>query len=211
MEGLHLGFQIVMRDAPNPVFFFSSQTGLVNTEPPTTPSLLTNIGSGVSIIKIGETLERVTGTCLGGGTLLGLATSILGVRNYEDILDLCERGHSENADLMLSDIYGSEAPHTLAVSLGRLAMGNKEDFKKEDIAKSLMNMVAFNIGQIAYLAAKLQKIDHIYFAGNFIRNYTYTMDRLSYAVNYWSQGQIKPLFLKYDGFFGVLGALFKDC
>lgn len=149
------------------------------------PSLLCNIGSGVSIIKIEEDrITRVTGTCLGGGTVLGLATAILGIESYEELLELCQHGNANNTDLLISDIYGPTHPDTLAVSLGKIAMLGPQEFKKPDIAKSLLNMVGYNIGQIAYLSSRLEKTDHIYFAGNFIRGYEYTMDRINYAVDY---------------------------
>jgi hypothetical protein len=46
---------------------------------------------------------------------------------------------------MFSDIYGGEMPSTLAVSLGKISIGDPTLFQKADIAKSLMNMVAYNV------------------------------------------------------------------
>lgn len=113
---------------------------------PEGPSMIVNIGTGVSVLYVGEDIERVTGTCIGGGTLLGLATAILGVSSYEEILDLCEIGEPSNCDFMLTDIYGPDAPSTLAVSLGKISLEDPENFKREDIAKSLINMISYNIG-----------------------------------------------------------------
>lgn len=48
-------------------------------------------------------------------------------------------------------------------------------------------MIAFNIGQVAYLVAKLHKIERVYFAGNFIRNHKETMDCINYAFNFFSK------------------------
>lgn len=33
------------------------------------------------------------------------------------------------------------------------------------------------------------------------------MIMLSYAMEYWSQGDIKALFLQHEGYFGALGAM----
>lgn len=48
-------------------------------------------------------------------------------------------------------------------------------------------MIAFNIGQVAYLVAKMEKIDRVYFAGNFIRNHKETMDCINFSFNFFSQ------------------------
>lgn len=49
------------------------------------PCLLVNIGSGVSIIKVGAdgTFERVSGTSLGGGTLWGLLSLLTPARTFD--------------------------------------------------------------------------------------------------------------------------------
>ena len=58
------------------------------------PKLLVSIGSGVSIIKVSDfnTFERVSGTMIGGGTLLGLANLLTGVKDFDQILDLSKQG-----------------------------------------------------------------------------------------------------------------------
>jgi len=73
------------RPSPNPpqygVIFESNPT-------PQLPCLLVNIGSGVSIIKIGEdgTFERVSGTSLGGGTLWGLLSLLTPATSFDGTL-----------------------------------------------------------------------------------------------------------------------------
>jgi type II pantothenate kinase len=208
MDALHRGLTFVIKNGTSPTYEFDRERGLrefAASEP--SPALLVNIGTGVSILKLDDTLTRISGTCLGGGTLLGLGTCLLGVSRYEEILELCEQGSSEAVDLHVSDIYGADFSNTLAVSLGKLVISEHLDYRPADLARSLVNMVAYNIGQIAYLCARKEQITHVYFAGNFIRNYEYIMDRLSYAMHFWSKGQQTPLFLRHDGYFGALGSL----
>jgi len=52
--------------------------------------LLVSIGSGVSMIKVNKTgtFERVNGTMIGGGTLVGLAHLLTGVRDFDEIIEL---------------------------------------------------------------------------------------------------------------------------
>eukprot|EP00178_Gracilaria_changii_P028106 TRINITY_DN958_c0_g1_i2.p1 TRINITY_DN958_c0_g1~~TRINITY_DN958_c0_g1_i2.p1 ORF type:complete len:582 (-),score=100.39 TRINITY_DN958_c0_g1_i2:2241-3986(-) len=80
-------------------------------------------------------------------------------------------------------------------------------YRPQDIALSLLRMVSYNIGQIAYLNARVYDLDTIYFGGNFIRNHPYTIADISFAVDFWSGGSMKALFLKHDGYLGAIGAL----
>ena len=52
--------------------------------------MLVSIGSGVSMIKVSNNgaFERVSGTMIGGGTLVGLSNLLTGVRNFDEIVDL---------------------------------------------------------------------------------------------------------------------------
>ncbi|PXF41220.1 Pantothenate kinase 2 [Gracilariopsis chorda] len=79
-------------------------------------------------------------------------------------------------------------------------------YRPQDIALALLRMVSYNIGQIAYLNARVHNLDRIYFGGNFIRNHPYTVADISFAVDFWSQGKMKALFLKHDGYLGAIGA-----
>lgn len=79
-------------------------------------------------------------------------------------------------------------------------------FRAEDVALSLLRMVAYNVGQIAVLNARLHDLERIYFGGNFVRNHPHTIADVSFAVNFWSGGKTQALFLKHDGFLGAIGA-----
>jgi pantothenate kinase len=60
-------------------------------------------------------------------------------------------------------------------------------FKEEDLARSLLLSTSNDIGQIAYLQAKLHNLNKIYFGGYFIRGHPITMHTITYAINYWSK------------------------
>jgi type II pantothenate kinase len=129
------------------------------------------------------------------------------VTSYDELLDLCKAGEANNVDLLYSDI-DCNLEATLAVSLGKLALSSGENFSREDIAKSIIHMIAYNIGHVAFLAGKLQGVQQVCFVGNFLRGYEYIMDRISFAVNYWSDGKASALFMRHDGYFGAIGCLF---
>lgn len=71
-------------------------------------------------------------------------------------------------------------------------------------------MMCNNIGQIAYLDAQRHGLTRIYFGGFFIRDHPDTMQRISFAVNFWSKGKIQAMFLSHEGYLGALGAFLSN-
>lgn len=121
---------------------------------------------------------------------------------------------------MVGDIYGQNSDaldklgltaDVVASSFGKLVAKQHpaRGLNQEDLARALLLMVTNNIGQVAYLNAKLHKTKRIFFVGNFLRQNTLSQRRLSYAINYWSQGKMEALFLEHEGYFGALGAFLK--
>ncbi|CUS24258.1 LAQU0S15e00496g1_1 [Lachancea quebecensis] len=80
-------------------------------------------------------------------------------------------------------------------------------FSNSDISKSLLYAISNNIGQIAYLQAKVHNVPNIYFGGSYIRGHLMTMNTLSYAINFWSNSKKQAFFLKHEGYLGAMGAL----
>ena len=132
-------------------------------------------------------------------------------------MKLAERGDPSKVDMMVGDIYGQDSdalekvglpPNLVASSFGKLVAKSDpaKGVKQEDLARALLLMVTNNIGQVAYLNAKLSNTPRIYFVGNFLRQNQISQHRLSYAINYWSKGEMEALFLEHEGYFGALGA-----
>ncbi|KAI9099415.1 fumble-domain-containing protein [Phlyctochytrium arcticum] len=225
MECLITGLNFLVRQIPYEVFTYDERrTESMQFE--TTPSelfpyLLVNIGSGVSILKVtsDETYERISGTSLGGGTLWGLLSLLTDAKDYDEMLDLSQKGDNKNVDMLVGDIYGGDYPKiglkgsAIASSFGKVfktpLAERKGKFKQEDISRSLLYLVSNNIGQIAYLNAQAHGIQRIYFSGFFIRGHPITMNTLSYAINFWSKGKIMALFLRHEGYLGAMGAFLR--
>ncbi|KAL3835576.1 hypothetical protein ACJIZ3_010312 [Penstemon smallii] len=181
------------------------------------PYLLVNIGSGVSMIKVESDtkFERVSGTSVGGGTFLGLGKLLTNCKSFDELLEMSRQGNNRVIDMLVGEIYGGNdyakiglASTAIASSFGKPISENKEleDYKAEDVARSLLRMISNNIGQIAYLNALHFGLKRIIFGGFFIRGHAYTMDTISVAVNFWSKGEAKAMFLRHEGFLGALGA-----
>ncbi|CCF59783.1 hypothetical protein KAFR_0H03730 [Kazachstania africana CBS 2517] len=203
------------------------------------PYLLVNIGSGVSIQKVSsrDNFERIGGSSLGGGTLWGLLSLITGAGTYDQMLEWAQEGDNKNVDMLVGDIYGKsydkiglKSTH-IASSFAKVFQDRKNDtninttdnvtttsdiesrnkkFKNEDICKSLLYAVSYNIGQIAYLQAKIHNVKNIYFGGSYIRGHLTTMNTLSYAITFWSENAKQAFFLKHEGYLGAMGAYLKS-
>ncbi|KAI9174815.1 hypothetical protein LWI28_023120 [Acer negundo] len=181
------------------------------------PYLLVNIGSGVSMIKVDGDgkFQQVSGTNVGGGTYCGLGRLLTKCKSFDELLELSQRGDNRNIDMLVGDIYGGMdyskiglSASTIASSFGKAISDNKEleDYSPEDISLSLLRMISYNIGQIAYLNALQFGLKRIFFGGFFIRGHAYTMDTISFAVHLWSQGDAQAMFLRHEGFLEALGA-----
>lgn len=78
-----------------------------------------------------------------------------------------------------------------------------------DHCRKLTSFLSNNIGQIAYLQSEKHNLANIYFGGSFIRGHRQTMNTLSYAIKFWSQGKKKAFFLRHEGYLGAVGAFLK--
>ena len=190
------------------------------SEASTYPYLLVTIGTGVSIVRVDGPgrHERISGSTIGGGTYWGLIRLLTSVDNFADVIRLAERGDPSKVDMMVGDIYGPNQTESLeklglradlvASSFGKLVAKENpaEGLREQDLARALLLMVTINIGQVAYLNAQLHATSRIYFVGNFLRQNKLSQRRLSFAIDYWSKGQMEALFLEHEGYFGALGA-----
>ncbi|ODV72189.1 pantothenate kinase [Cyberlindnera jadinii NRRL Y-1542] len=227
MECLIVGLDFFITEIPNEVFMYTEQNPMqfVNDRKEIYPYLLVNIGSGVSMIKVTgpSTFTRVGGSSLGGGTLWGLLSLLTDASSYDEMLDNAAQGDNTNVDMLVGDIYGTDynkiglKSTTIASSFGKVfnnKFGNsseerKSHFNPQDISRSLLYAISNNIGQIAYLQAKIHNLKHIYFGGSYIRGHPQTMHTLSYAINFWSQGEKTAYFLRHEGYLGAVGAFLK--
>lgn len=240
MECLIKGLDWLITKIPNEIFTYDLKQNDTSFIPgPDTqdedekciyPYLLVNIGSGVSMIKVTgpgrEGFERIGGSSLGGGTLWGLLSLLTDAKDYNEMLEMAQRGNNENIDLLVGDIYGqsynkiglksSHIASSFAKVFKKLRFNNNSkpltpaeklsQFQPEDIARSLLYLISNNIGQIAYLQAVRFNLKRIYFGGSYISGHKQTIHTLSFAVNFWSNGEMQSYFLRHEGYLGSVGA-----
>ncbi|XP_017783372.1 PREDICTED: pantothenate kinase 3 isoform X4 [Nicrophorus vespilloides] len=182
------------------------------------PFLIVNIGSGVSVLSVNgpNNYKRVSGTSIGGGTFLGLCCLLTGCNSFEEAIELATGGDHTHVDKLVRDIYGGDYERfglpgdLVASSFGQMnSRDRRSKVSREDLAKATLVTITNNIGSIARMCAQQEKIDRVLFIGNFLRVNPIAMKLLAYAMDYWSKGTMKALFLEHEGYFGAVGCLLQ--
>lgn len=182
------------------------------------PFILVNIGSGVSVLAVHgpDNYKRISGTSLGGGTFLGLCCLLTGCNSFEEAIQLATKGDHTKVDKLVKDIYGGDYDrfglpgNLVASSFGQMNSKDKRcSVSREDLANATLVTITNNIGLIARMCAVNEKIDKVVFVGNFLRVNPISMKLLAYAMDYWSKGTMKALFLEHEGYFGAIGCLLQ--
>lgn len=119
-------------------------------------------------------------------------------REEEDIVGLANGNEEPNSSHPMSLNESRPEPESGAAR-----------FSSADISRSLLYAISNNIGQIAYLQSEKHSLSTIYFGGSFIRGHRQTMNTLSYAIKFWSNGEKKAYFLRHEGYLGAVGAFLK--
>uniref|UniRef100_A0A8D8ZX73 pantothenate kinase n=1 Tax=Cacopsylla melanoneura TaxID=428564 RepID=A0A8D8ZX73_9HEMI len=180
------------------------------------PFIIVNIGSGVSVLAVygPNNYKRISGTSLGGGTFLGLCCLLTGCNSFEEAIELATSGDNTKVDKLVRDIYGGNYERfglpgdLVASSFGHMNSKEKrESVSREDLARATLVTITNNIGSIARMSAINENINKVVFVGNFLRVNPISMKLLAYAMDYWSKGTQKALFLEHEGYFGAVGCL----
>ncbi|MDJ0786742.1 MAG: hypothetical protein QNK05_08025 [Myxococcota bacterium] len=174
--------------------------------------LLVSLGTGTSVMHAdGISINRVGGTALGGGTVLGLGSLLLGTRDFAEITALAAEGDRRSVDLFVSDIYrAGEIPLTgdiTAANFGRVGRpgGPKpEELEKRDLAQAIMTLVGQNVALICATLASSQGIRRVVFGGSTLLEnpaLAGALEQVSTMVG------LETIFLESGEFAGAVGAL----
>ena len=131
--------------------------------------LVVSAGTGTAMVAARkDDVHHVTGSAVGGGTLLGLLKLIIGTGDVREIDRLAMAGDASAVDIMLSEAVGGEVgrlPATAnAVNLGKLDREN--GFTKENLAAGLVRLAAQVIAVIAINAANAENLTEILMIGH---------------------------------------------
>ncbi len=118
-------------------------------------AVVVSMGTGTAMVKAeGENITHIGGTGVGGGTLLGLAKSIINVTDIENIISIAGTGNLGNIDLAISDItdarVGDLPTDATASNFGKIS----DNAGRSDYALGILNLIFQAIGVMAVLAAR---------------------------------------------------------
>jgi type II pantothenate kinase len=123
-------------------------------------ALVVSCGTGTAMVLADRDLgsyRHVSGTAVGGGTLVGLGHALLGERDPERLSALAAAGDASGVDTTLGEVLGGGVgdlpPEATAVNLGRLA-DLPQPPARADLAAGIVTMVAQVIALIAINAAR---------------------------------------------------------
>jgi type II pantothenate kinase len=181
--------------------------------------LLVSVGTGTSVMLVdGMAVQRVGGTALGGGTIVGLGSLLLGdgrsgggrsgSDRFGELVELAARGDRRRVDLLVSDIYRpgeiALAGDLTAANFGKLGRRAAAGPERADLAHALMGLVAENVALIcAGLGAALQ-VRTVVFGGSTLRANPALVEILGQITG--ATGS-RATFLPDGEFAGALGAL----
>lgn len=172
--------------------------------------ILSNVGTGTSIHHVDNSKQqRIGGTGVGGGTIMGLSRLLTGLTDYETIVPLAAEGFRDRIDLKVSHIYeGAEPPipgDLTASNFGNiLPLASIEQLTKEELLASVIGLVGETVATVSVLAAVQCGVSSIIYIGSsFIWN-----DLLKEVVqSYTKLRGALPIFIENGEYCGAVGAL----
>jgi len=129
-------------------------------------ALVVSMGTGTAFVRATKNeITHLGGSGVGGGTVIGLASLMLGKSDIDAILALAENGDLRNIDLSVRDILGKEVqslPSELtAANFGKI----KSTASDSDIALGIVNMVFETVGMLTVFALNNDSIKNIILTG----------------------------------------------
>ena len=131
-------------------------------------AVVVSMGTGTALVSVkGDEIRYMGGTGVGGGTMLGLSESMLGVRDYRVLETLAKKGDISKVDLRISDISRKNLSPTLTSDATAANFGNLSDLAtKEDMALGILNLVFETIGMMSVFAAGKCSVNNVVLTGH---------------------------------------------
>ncbi|MEZ4735246.1 MAG: hypothetical protein R3E79_49760 [Caldilineaceae bacterium] len=117
----------------------------------------------------GRNYNHVTGTAVGGGTMLGLGRLLIGSIDPQEIDELAQTGNSNGVDLSLADVItgpiGTLPAEATAVNFGRMVRTTAAP-SRADLAAGIVTLIGQTIALIAINAARSLPTTQIVITGH---------------------------------------------
>jgi len=129
-------------------------------------ALVVSMGTGTAFVRASKNeVKHLGGSGVGGGTIIGLASMMLGKSDIDAVIALAETGNLRNVDLSVRDILNIEL-HSLPSDLTAANFGKiKSTVSDSDIALGILNMVFETAGMLTMFALKNDTIKDVVLTG----------------------------------------------
>lgn len=169
--------------------------------------IVVSIGTGTSIFYVTpERFERLSGSGVGGGTLMGLGSLISGEKDFLKLVDLAAEGNHKNSDLLVKDIYApDDAPIFGNLTAANFGKAHEiEHASPADHMAALMQLIGETLILLAGQSAQAERIKKIVFIGSTLDGNKPLQHVLS---SFQDRMAYEPVFLKRGAYAGAIGAL----
>ncbi len=128
--------------------------------------IVLSLGTGTAIVQVvnGE-ISHLGGTGVGGGTLMGLSEAMFGMSDFNEIIEMAQKGSLENVDLTIGDISKGMVGHLIeditASNFGKMSIKATAN----DKALGLLNLIFQTIGVLSLFASSATGIKNIVVTG----------------------------------------------
>lgn len=175
----------------------------------TKQAIITNIGTGTSIHYLSHgSHERLGGTGIGGGTLMGLSKKMTNTKDFQEIVEKSQKGSRRHIDVLVEDIYQqNQLPlkGSLTASNFGALLNEEEDINSDDdILAGIQGMIGEVISSLAIQAADTKKCQDIIYIGTTLENNEMLQQVIA---SYTNLKEKNALFLPQHGYSGAIGAL----
>lgn len=173
--------------------------------------LFVNVGTGTSMHYVQDSSqERVGGSGIGGGTLLGLAYLTTGMQDYEQIVLGARDGDRGNVDLKVKDIFEGAVPpisgDLTASNFGKTEAMMQRPPSNPDILAAIIGFVGEVIVTISSQMAGQYDAEAIVYVGSSFRSNPLLQEILEM---YAGMIEKTPVFLEQGEYSGAVGALLE--
>jgi type II pantothenate kinase len=174
------------------------------------PFLLVSLGTGTSVLLVDpDRVERVGGTALGGGTILGLGRALTGRAGFDELVALASQGDRRRIDLLVSDVYPdglAQIPGAASAAFfGKLAgEAGSGDLDPRDLAGALLALVGESVALLCNALAGQAGVSRIVFGGSTLRGNAPLSQLL---VAFTAAFGREPIVLAGGEYSGAIGAL----
>ncbi len=132
-------------------------------------AIVVSMGTGTAIVKTnGLEVIHLGGTGIGGGTLIGLSKYMLGITDFDTLVELAEKGNLKAVDLSVGDIaktdLGNLPPDVTASNFGK----HSDKVTDADKALGIINLVCQSIGVMAVFASRNNQISQVVLTGKML-------------------------------------------